>query len=126
MADYANCSRRELDIAETEMKQTYERARAAFIPTAKERQEHEQAQPNDPQFYARIRHSLQNSQEAWVHYRNDFCATVEATYEGGTGASIAVPSCKKDLTVQRTEALNRWLGDWFKSAASEGKHSSGR
>lgn len=110
----ASCAERELKLAEAEMKATYDRALAAFVPTDSELKEGSHAYPSDRHFYERVRRNLRTSQDSWLRYRQSFCATVDETYDGGTGASIAVPNCKLELTVQRTKNLNDWLGQWFR------------
>jgi uncharacterized protein YecT (DUF1311 family) len=99
----AGCEEKELAQAEAKMQRIYERV-LAFFDTSSSKSADEKRSS------VRVRNQLQESQAAWLKYRQTFCAAVEETYEGGTGASMAVPGCKRDLTEQRAKALQDWMG----------------
>jgi uncharacterized protein YecT (DUF1311 family) len=49
--------------------------------------------------------ALEAAQDAWQDYRERACAYRGATFGGGSGAGIAIRSCKIELTRARTAEL---------------------
>jgi uncharacterized protein YecT (DUF1311 family) len=49
--------------------------------------------------------------DAWLHYRNDFCASESDVFAGGTEAGVLAADCDAELDAQHVQNLREFLHD---------------
>lgn len=104
-ADVAACLEGELRSATRQMDHCYETAvgwlrelEAALDPNA---------QPGSRAALREAEDALRNAQSAWTRLRDEFCASVAASYSPGSGAGDLELMCHIELTRLQTDLLRR-------------------
>ena len=121
------CFEQELKRSEQEMLNTYKRLEIALKPLSdqRERMELDKLPKYDREhevMWSRISlRRLRKSQALWLAYRDTSCAAYAAQFEEGNITGALVPTCKTELTRQRTKWLLNAFSDrkWLLNAFSD-------
>jgi len=109
----SQCANQQLETAEHDLNLAFDAALRNYTEGAVKRDEGQPLPKSEEKEQIRWEHTmlrkLRDSQRAWLAYRESACGTVEAMFEGGNIASVAVPFCKADLTAERTKFLRAYF-----------------
>ncbi|MDP3264494.1 MAG: lysozyme inhibitor LprI family protein [Tabrizicola sp.] len=91
------CAEQEWSKADTALNQAYQTAMADLKQTLADR----------PEDLAKETGMLRDAQRAWIAFRDANCAVAGYPMRGGSAEPLLVYACLRDMTLARTEDLNR-------------------
>ena len=93
-----HCAKLELDEAERELNQAYQKLVKQL------------SQPDtETDNYTELRQSLKDAQRAWIKFRELDCDTQFLLYGSGTIRTVAYLGCMRERAEQRTKELNHYI-----------------
>ena len=96
--DINHCAKLELDEAERELNQAYQKLVKQL------------SQPDtEYENFTELRQSLKEAQRAWIKFRELDCDTQFLLYGSGTIRTVAYLGCMRERAVQRTNELNQYI-----------------
>ncbi len=92
-----DCAEQEWSKADTALNKAYQSAMADLKQTLADR----------PEDLAKETGMLRDAQRAWIAFRDANCAVAGYPMRGGSAEPLLIYTCLRDMTLARTEDLNR-------------------